>query len=128
MSTKQFLDLSGLTRYNELLIDYINQNTGMVFCNTTAYWNAQTSTPSVAGAIYIYSDHDKDDDDNDIPGIKVGTGNAYVPDLPFIDYKYDQHLLDTVKHITAAERTAWNNKVRCYMDTTDTENLIFTTN
>lgn len=128
MSAKQFLDLSGLTRYTELLKQYIGSSQSQIFYNTTAYWDAQTTTPSIEGAIYIYSDHDKDGSNNDIPGIKVGTGNAYVPDLPFIDYKYDAHLADTVSHITAAERTAWNGKVRCYIDNNNTENLVFTTN
>ena len=63
-----------------------------------------------------------------IPGIKVGDGNAYLIDMPFTDCLYKQHIEDTVSHITAAERTAWNNKVRCYMDTLDEERLIFTTN
>lgn len=128
MATKQFLNYTGLSRYTELIKSYISQNAGHIFCNTTAYWNAQTTTPSTEGAIYIYTDHDIDDSGNDIPGLKVGDGNAYIPDLPFIDYKYDQHLADTVSHITAAERTAWNGKVRCYVDNTNTELLVFTTN
>ncbi len=128
MATKSYLDLQGLTKYTELLKQYISENSGMVFCNTTAYWNAQITTPSVAGAIYIYSDYQTDDDNNPIAGLKVGDGNAFIPDLNFIDYKYNQHLLDTVRHITNEERTAWNNKVRCYIDTNDTEKLIFTTN
>ena len=128
MSTKQYLDLSGLTLYNELLRIYIDQNSNKVLYNTTAYWNAQIATPSEEGVVYIYSDYQTDGSGNNIPGVKVGDGNAYIPDLQFIDYKYSQHLLDTVSHITAAERTAWNNKVRCYVDSTDTEKIVFTTN
>lgn len=126
--SKQFLDMTGLSTYHELLKQYIGSSQSQVFYNTTAYWNTQTTTPSTAGAIYIYSDHDKDGSNNDIPGIKVGDGNGYVPDLPFIDYKYNAHLADTVSHITAAERTAWDGKVRCYLDNNDAENLVFTTN
>lgn len=126
--SKQYLDLSGLATYDELLKNYINENFDKVLYNTTEYWNSQITSPSLKGVIYIYSDYQKDDNDNNIPGIKVGDGNAYIPDLQFIDYKFNQHLLDTISHITSAERQAWNNKVRCYVDQNDTEKIIFTTN
>lgn len=128
MASKNFLDYAGLTKYTQLLQEYMEENYHMIYCNTTAYWDSHPSIESIAGAIYIYSDYKKDGSNNDIPGIKVGDGNAYVADLQFIDYRFDQHLLDTVKHITAEERTAWNNKVRCYVDSTDTEKIVFTTN
>ena len=126
--SKNFLDLSGLTQYDGLLKQYIDENAEKVKYNTTAYWDAQITTPSEEGVIYIYSDYQTDSEGNDIPGIKVGDGNAYIPDLQFIDYKYSQHLADTVSHITAAERTAWNNKVRVIVDSQDSEKLVFTTN
>lgn len=126
--SKQFLDLSGLTQYDELLKQYIDENSGKVRYNTTAYWDAQITTPSEEGVIYIYSDYQTDGEGNAIPGLKVGDGNVFIPDLQFVDYKYSQHLADTVSHITAAERTAWNNKVRVYVDSQDSENIVFTTN
>lgn len=128
MATKQYLDLPGLQVYHTNITELINQHTTPIFYDTTANWNAHPELVSVRGCIYVYSDYMTDGDDNNIPGIKIGDGNAYLIDMPFTDSIYKEHIEDTVSHITAAERTAWNNKVRCYMDTLDTEKLIFTTN
>lgn len=98
-----------------------------IFCDTTANWSAQTTLVSIRNAIYIYTDH-QTEQGMDVPGFKVGDGLAYVVDLPFTDVKYSAHIADTVKHITAAERAAWNDKVRCYLDANNAENLVLTTN
>ena len=109
-------------------VDYLlDAGSDKIFYDTTANWAEQTTLVSTRGAIYIYSDY-QDDNGTDIPGFKVGDGLAFVVDLPFVGKLYNDHLADTVSHITAAERSAWNNKMRCYMDSTDTEKLIFTTN
>ena len=50
----------------------------------------------------------------DVPGIKVGTGNAYLGDLAFIT-------------ITPQERAFWNNKLNL-IDTIVDEKLVFTRN
>lgn len=125
--SKNYLDYAGLSLYTELIKSYIGDTQPQVFYDTTANWAKQTSLVSKRGAIYIYSDY-QDDDGTDVPGLKVGDGLAFVVDLPFVGKLYDDHLADTVSHITSAERSAWNNKVRCYLDGTDTEKLIFTTN
>ena len=82
------------------------------------------------GEVIVYSDYETINGVN-VPNFKVGDGLAYVPDLPFVGDDIRQqltaHLLDTTAHLTASEREFWNNKVRCYLDTTDLENLIFTT-
>ena len=131
MSTKTYLDFTGLQLYNSLLQQYIDtQIDGFVkiLYDTKANWDKQTTLVSQANTFYIYSDAYQDSQGNDVPGVKIGDGNAYVVDLPFIGKLYDEHLADTVKHITAAERAAWNNKVRCYLDTNNAENLVLTTN
>lgn len=50
-----------------------------------------------------------------IPGIKVGDGKAYVQDLPFIDQDLralvDEHIWNTLIHVTAEEKEFWNKKV-----------------
>lgn len=51
--------------------------------DTTANWNAAQGFIPLAGEIIIYDDYEQVDGQN-IPGIKIGTGNAYVQDLPFI--------------------------------------------
>lgn len=125
--SKNYLDYAGLSLYTELIKSYIGDTQPQVFYDTTANWAKQTSLVSVRGAIYIYSDY-RDDNGTDIPYLKIGDGTSYVVDLPFVGKLYDDHLVDTVKHITSSERTAWNNKVRCYLDSNDSEKLIFTTN
>lgn len=127
-TTKTYLDLTGLTTYTQLLKQYISDTTPRILYDTKANWDTQSSLVSVAGTVYIYSDYYQDSGGNDIPGVKVGDGNAFLIDLPVAGKLYDEHMADSVRHITSAERTAWDNKVRCYMDTVDTENLIFTTN
>ena len=105
---------------------YLNANLDkQVKFNTTAGWNAQTSLVSQVNTLYVYTDHQTDSQRHNVAGIKVGDGNAYVVDLPFTDAIATEHIADTTRHITDAERTAWNNKVRCYY--AGTENLIFTT-
>lgn len=127
MATKTYLDYTGLQVYHNLLTQYI-ANVSKIFYDTTANWNAQPTLVSEAGTVYIYSDYYQDSGGNDIPGVKIGDGNAYLIDLAFTGKLYDDHLADSVRHITDAERSAWNNKVRCYVDSTDTEKIIFTTN
>jgi len=52
-------------------------------------------------------------------------------DLPFVafdDETFLAHINNGDIHISAAERTFWNNKVRCYTQVNVPETLIFTTN
>lgn len=125
----RYLDPNGLSQYDALIKQYIaDTEVTKVLYADTATWNSQAQLVSQQGYIYIYSDYKQDGEGNDIPGIKVGDGNAYLIDLPFSTKLIDEHIADTTRHITAAERTAWNNKVRCYIDTNNDQNLIFTTN
>ena len=99
-----------------------------VFYGTTEYWDGQPSLMSVEKAIYIYTDYDHDQEGNEIPGVKIGDGKAYLIDMPFLDEAMRIHMLDRAIHITEEERQFWNNKVRCYMVDDDEDTLIFTTN
>ena len=128
MSSKSFLDLTGLTLYTNLLKQYISDTAPRILYDTKAHWDAQSSLVSEAGTVYIYSDYYQDSGGNNIPGVKVGDGNALLVHLPVLGKLYDEHMADDIRHITDAERTAWNNKVRCYINGTDTDTLVFTTN
>ena len=63
-----------------------------------------------------------------VAGIKIGDGTSYLIDLPFVTDGMTtmllKHIGDTTIHLTAAEREFWNNKISCYLDNTDSENLI----
>lgn len=96
-----------------------------ILFGTTAYWDAQQIV-SVENTIYIYTDLREDADGNNIAGIRVGDGSAYLSDLPFLDELYINHINDNTVHVTAEEKEFWNNKVRCYLSITDLETLVFT--
>lgn len=122
-----YLDKTGLTQYDGLIKQYIDDRIA-VFCDTTAGWNAQPQLIGKRGCIYIYSDYRQDEQHRNIAGIKIGDGQAYLIDAPFIDEILYDHINDDVRHITAEERAFWNAKVRCYINPDNSQNLMFTTN
>lgn len=83
--------------------------------DTTANWNSLTSFIPHAGEVIVYTDY-MQKDGQDIPGVKIGDGLAYLVDLPFVT--------DSITEVTTAERTSWNNKVSARLSG---ENLIFET-
>lgn len=102
---------------------------------TTEYWNAQPSLIGEKSHIYVYTDYAVMDNNGDnifVPNIKIGDGNAYLIDNPFITTSVEDlinlHIEDATKHITEEERTIWNGKVRCYLNPNDNETVVFTTN
>ena len=59
---------------------------------------------------------------------KIGDGTSYLIDMPFNDDVMSRHVADSVIHISSTERTFWNNKVTCYLDVNNLENLVFSKN
>lgn len=104
--------------------------------NTTDYWNKQIGYVPAKGEIIVYSDYKTKQINGHnvyIPGVKIGSGNGYVQDLMFLDDDLSEdlmnHINDNIRHITAQERSRWNNK----LNVTDAqevveENLIFNRN
>ena len=107
--------------------DVYESITSKVLYNTTEYWNSRPQLIAKEGYLYVYADY-KQEGDEIVPGFKVGDGTSYLIDMPFTDLPLDSHIADTVKHITAEERTFWNNKVRCFIDPENEYKLVFTTN
>ena len=93
---------------------------------STAEWEEQPLMVSEPGALYIWSDWYQDEQGNNIPGVKVGDGNAYVSHLPFQNEDFLSHILNTDIHVTAEEKAYWDDKVTCYISPNDPTNLIFT--
>lgn len=114
---------------NEAISVIIRQG---AYYDTTAAWNMQPDLIPKKGDIYVYSDkatiYDEVGNPTFIPGVKIGDGLAYLIDLPFVGdeilYALAQHVNDNVRHITAAERIFWNNKVSSFLDEHDSENLV----
>ena len=97
---------------------------GVIKIATTAEWNEQNTLVSQAGVMYVYTDHKTSSSGEPVPAYKIGDGNTYLIDLPFSDDILTEHINNTTVHITAEERTFWNNKVTAYY--TDSERLVLT--
>ncbi len=80
---------------------------------TTAEWAYSAYIPS-EGEVIVYTDYQTIDGDP-VAGIKIGTGNAYVQDLQFIDAELRDrvmnHINNSTIHVTSAEKTFWGNKI-----------------
>lgn len=102
-----------------------------VYSDTKQHWNSQLGLISEKNAIYVYTDY-ATVDGNQVPAIKIGDGLAYVVDLPFVSDDIRSlillHISDPVPHVSAEERTSWNNGVTAYMSNLDPENLILAKN
>lgn len=83
--------------------------------NTRAAWDSAPMLISEPDIFYVYTDYRKQNGYN-IPGIKLGDGNAYLIDIPFFD-----------TGVTEADREFWNNKVSAKIDPYDLEKLILHT-
>lgn len=96
--------------------------------DTTANWNAAVGFIPLPGEVIIYDDYETKTYVVEeygrpvtktvyIPNIKIGTGNAYVQDLGFVDEKTRDMLLEHINnqevHTTLAEKLFWNNKLNC---------------
>lgn len=94
--------------------------------DTTANWNAAVGFIPLAGEIIIYDDWQTKTytveeygetvtKTVNIPNIKIGTGNAYVQDLGFVEDDLRDMLLEHINnqnvHTTLAEKLFWNNKI-----------------
>lgn len=106
------LDSNGLIPITELPIQY----------GTTSHWNSDISYIPSSGQIVIYSDRgtiQKNGQSQNVPGIKIGDGLAYLVDLPFVGDDQiqsvlavlQQHVADTNAHVSAADRDKWDNKL-----------------
>lgn len=90
--------------------------------DTTENWNNASGFIPLAGEIIVYDDYktisyveDGETKTKNIPGIKIGSGNAYVQDLAFIDDDLRDRLINHINnqeiHVTLGEKVFWNNKV-----------------
>lgn len=104
-----------------------------IMSGTTEYWNDKPQLIPKKDTIIIYTDYQSKEEEGNIiniPGIKIADGSAFLIDQPFIDEDIrkvvSSHINNSDIHITQQEREFWNNKVRCYLDTLEQDNIIFT--
>lgn len=94
--------------------------------DTTQHWNEAIGFIPLPGEVIIYDDYETKTYEVEeygetvtktvnIPNIKIGTGNAYVQDLAFVDEKTRDILMAHIQnhdiHVTLAEKLFWNNKI-----------------
>lgn len=107
-----------------------------VVCKTTAEWNETIGYIPAVGEIIVYTDYkqvEKDGEMVNVPGIKIGSGNAYVQDLMFvsgstIDIDFYDHINNTSIHTNSKEKDFWNTKVSIDESKLRSETLFFKTN
>lgn len=85
--------------------------------NSTEYWNEHDYIPE-AGEIIIYSDYKSYEDEGEtvlVPGIKLGSGNAYLSDLAFLGeadtLALMNHIANSDIHVTRAQKVYWDGKL-----------------
>lgn len=101
-----------------------SQDLHIVSENTTDGWNSNPQYLPKAGEICVYTDYMaiQDDMGNDIimyPGIKIGDGNSYLIDMPFVGEETRNLLLEMIRnhesnaniHVSQNEREFWNSKL-----------------
>ena len=94
--------------------------------DTTENWNNAQGFIPLAGEVIVYTDYETKTYTIQeygetvtktvlVPNIKIGTGNAYVQDLAFVDEMTRELLLEHIHnqevHTTLAEKLFWNNKI-----------------
>lgn len=94
--------------------------------DTTENWNRAAGFVPLAGEVIVYNDYkiktyeveeygERVQKTVNIPNIKIGDGNAYVQDLPFIDADLRDTLMAHIEnqelHTTLQEKLFWNNKI-----------------
>ena len=94
--------------------------------DTTQHWNEARGFIPLKGELIIYDDYEVKTytveeygetvtKTVNIPNIKIGTGNAYVQDLAFVDEKMRDILMSHIQnegiHTTVGEKIFWNNKI-----------------
>lgn len=101
--------------------------TPKIYVDTTENWDSDPTIRTEEKTIYVYTDYQVTPDGKYVAGIKIGDGDAYLIDMPFIDTIPMMHVNNNAIHVSAEDREFWNNKVRCYLSLEEEDTLVFTT-
>jgi hypothetical protein len=106
--------------------------------DTTENWNNAIGFVPLPGEIIIYDDYQEKTytvvedgvevtKTKKIPGVKIGSGNAAVQDLAFVDEDLREMILNHIRdqeiHVTLGEKAFWNNKI----NVDDSEDIMYGT-
>ena len=102
--------------------------------DTCARWALCKTAVPAKGQVIVYTDYGKRENEDgtvtDIPAIKIGDGNAYLVDLPFVGddlraeiekavAKYEQfqeHIRNQRIHVSDTDREKWDRKLSCRVE------------
>lgn len=111
----------------QAILDKVVEGGAKAQAKTTAQWNASVGYVPEAGEIIVYTDYQTVDEGGQIkvvPGLKIGSGNAYVQDLAFVGERDSEilfaHIHDAILHTSVAEKAFWDNK----LNVTDTQEVV----
>ena len=108
---KFYLELEGLKKYDALLKKHIP-----IFVTPDKVEIMKSIKPEL-GQLVIFTDlrsiTKSDGTTITSAGIKVGDGNTTIEQLPYIDWFYWDHINDKNIHVTAEQKTFWDNKISC---------------
>ena len=96
--------------------------------DTTNNWYNNPTFIPLDGEIIIYTDYESKTNEKgeviNIPGIKIGDGQTYGVDLPFVNESLRDTILEHINnsdiHTSALEKLFWNNK----LNVNDTQEVI----
>lgn len=113
---KNLPTINGVTVQGDLT--YIDLFLAKQSIDTKAHWDNKPTYVPEPGEIVIYTDRNVINGLS-YPGIKIGDGNAYLVDLPFLGDDVfmniiallEDHINNTDIHVTPEEKQFWNNKL-----------------
>lgn len=107
---KFYLELEGLKKYDALLKKHIP-----IFVTPDKVEIMKSIQPEL-GQLVIFTNLERTKSDGTTitsAGIIVGDGIKTIEQLPFIDWFYWDHINDKNIHVTAEQKTFWDNKITC---------------
>lgn len=111
---KFYLELEGLKKYDALLKKHIP-----IFVTPDKVEIMKSIKPELGQLVIFTNLRERTKSDGTTitsAGIIVGDGIKTIEQLPFIDWFYWDHINDKNIHVTAEQKTFWDNKISCDVD------------
>lgn len=108
---KFYLELEGLKKYDALLKKHIP-----IFVTPDKVEIMKSIKPELGQLVIFTNLRERTKSDGTTitsAGIIVGDGIKTIEQLPFIDWFYWDHINDKNIHVTAEQKTFWDNKISC---------------
>lgn len=109
-------DKNTLSGRNEFKIRL--QDVRGIYYGSTAYWNDRATYVPMKGEVFVYTDGETYENDGKtvlVPLMKIGTGEEYLGQLPFVGKPTRDllaaHIADEERHVKPGEREKWNRKL-----------------